>query len=420
MATDGLDFLWLELTNRCNLRCVHCYTDSHPGSGGRDRLTTEDYESLLRQAYALGCRRMQFIGGEPQLHPDFGRLLRTAKEVGFDFVEVFSNLTHLREDTVRFAAGAGIRFATSVYSDDPAVHDAVTQVRSSHARTVGNLGRLVESGVATRAAIIRIDQEPAAIERTTSYLHGLGVPTVHTGGVRGFGRGQLLLGEPGGMHGLCGHCWAGKLCVAPDGAAYACVMAREWTVGDVLASPLAEIVRGAALADVRRAVRRTVYEPRAAAGRLPRGHDGPDRPTTRHDGPDRPAAGHDGPATGHDEPDRPAPGHDGPDRPTTGYPGSGRPETGAAEEAAEPAAGAGGGGSRCGPADREESCVPAELTGCEPLEPCEPDEEQPHAGGSVGCDVIDLGGPPSCPQSCEPDAPPCPQTAGEPCPQSHG
>ena len=24
----GLDFLWLELTNRCNLRCVHCYTAS--------------------------------------------------------------------------------------------------------------------------------------------------------------------------------------------------------------------------------------------------------------------------------------------------------------------------------------------------------------------------------------------------------
>jgi MoaA/NifB/PqqE/SkfB family radical SAM enzyme len=25
-ATQTLDFLWLELTNRCNLRCVHCYT----------------------------------------------------------------------------------------------------------------------------------------------------------------------------------------------------------------------------------------------------------------------------------------------------------------------------------------------------------------------------------------------------------
>jgi molybdenum cofactor biosynthesis enzyme MoaA len=79
MDADGLDFLWLELTNRCNLRCVHCYTDSHPGSGDRDLLTTGAYESLLRQAYELGCRRVQFIGGEPPLHPDLLRLLGTAK-----------------------------------------------------------------------------------------------------------------------------------------------------------------------------------------------------------------------------------------------------------------------------------------------------------------------------------------------------
>ena len=65
MHGEGLQFLWLELTNRCNLRCGHCYTDSHPGSGHRDRLTTEDLESVLRQAYALGCRSVQFIGGEP-------------------------------------------------------------------------------------------------------------------------------------------------------------------------------------------------------------------------------------------------------------------------------------------------------------------------------------------------------------------
>jgi hypothetical protein len=53
----GLDFPWLELTNRRNLQCVHCYTESHPLSGDRDVLTTAAYESTMRQAYALGCRR---------------------------------------------------------------------------------------------------------------------------------------------------------------------------------------------------------------------------------------------------------------------------------------------------------------------------------------------------------------------------
>src|ERR1700751_3694037 len=62
----GLNFLWLELTNRCNLKGVHCYTESGPQTGDRDLLTTDDYLSVMNQAYALGCRKMQFIGGEPQ------------------------------------------------------------------------------------------------------------------------------------------------------------------------------------------------------------------------------------------------------------------------------------------------------------------------------------------------------------------
>jgi uncharacterized radical SAM superfamily Fe-S cluster-containing enzyme len=81
-ATQTLDFLWLELTNRCNLRCVHCYTESHPHSGDRDVLTTQDYERLMRQAYDLGCRKVQFIGGEPQLNRDFQKLLVTANTIG--------------------------------------------------------------------------------------------------------------------------------------------------------------------------------------------------------------------------------------------------------------------------------------------------------------------------------------------------
>src|SRR4029450_12450287 len=108
----GLDFLWLELTNRCNLRCVHCYADSHPGSGFRDVLTTAQYATLMTEAHDLGCRKIQLIGGEPQLHPEFYELLGATKRIGYEFVEVFSNLTKIDNRTLQFAAEEGICFAT--------------------------------------------------------------------------------------------------------------------------------------------------------------------------------------------------------------------------------------------------------------------------------------------------------------------
>ena len=109
-ADGALSFLWLELTGRCNLQCVHCYTESDPWSGHRDLLSAEDYEDVMSQAYALGCRQVQLIGGEPQLNPSFDRLLRRSVEIGFEFVEVFSNLTRLSGETLDFSAGNGIHF----------------------------------------------------------------------------------------------------------------------------------------------------------------------------------------------------------------------------------------------------------------------------------------------------------------------
>lgn len=264
----SLDFLWLELTNRCNLHCVHCYTESHPNSGDRDVLTRKDYLRLMQEAYELGCRKIQFIGGEPQLNAHFHELMVSAKTMGFDYIEVYSNLTRLEDRTLNFASEHGICFATSVYSAEPAAHDAITKVRSSHARTVTNLERLIGRGVETRAAIIIIDQDRPALERASSFLRELGVKHVTPGVTREFGRGEAIVGERARLSGLCGHCWAGKLCVAPDGAAFPCVMARQWPVGNVLETSLAQIVRGQAMRHMRREIFEEVWLPRTEAFRL--------------------------------------------------------------------------------------------------------------------------------------------------------
>ncbi|WP_345035256.1 radical SAM protein [Streptomyces sannanensis] len=259
---DGvLNFLWLELTNRCNLQCVHCYTESHPLSGDQDVLTAEDYESVLSQAYDLGCRRVQLIGGEPQLNPDFRRLLRCSVECGFDFVEVFSNLTRLDDETLAFSVENGVHFATSVYSDDPVAHDAVTTVRGSHRRTVANLRRLIEHKVPTRVGVIAVNEDADAVERTRRYLMDLGVDgQVRASEVRQFGRGRELLGQEANLSSLCGHCWKGSLAVAPDGRVFPCVMARNWPVGDILHQTLDEIVNGDELARIRREIHDTVWQ----------------------------------------------------------------------------------------------------------------------------------------------------------------
>lgn len=263
---DGvLSFLWLELTNRCNLQCVHCYTESGPHSGDRDFLSAEGYEALMREAYQLGCRKIQLIGGEPQLNPAFARLLRMCIATGFEFVEVFTNLTRLDSEMLEFSAKNGVHFATSVYSDDPAVHDAVTRVRGSHRRTIANLRKLIGAGVPARAAVIDIYDNPEAAERTRRFLSDLGasVGANRSSAPREFGRGAELLGKSPALSGLCGHCWSGSLAIAPDGSVFPCVMARDWPVGDVTAQSLKEILKGSPLTQIRREIHDTVWLPKS-------------------------------------------------------------------------------------------------------------------------------------------------------------
>src|SRR5437867_1446863 len=73
-TSEGVQFLWLELTNRCNLQCVHCYAESSPFTGDDDLLAPGDYHDILANAAELGCKQVQFIGGEPTLNrqlPEF-------------------------------------------------------------------------------------------------------------------------------------------------------------------------------------------------------------------------------------------------------------------------------------------------------------------------------------------------------------
>jgi MoaA/NifB/PqqE/SkfB family radical SAM enzyme len=177
---------------------------------------------------------------------------------------VFTNLTKLNEETLELAVNGKVHFATSVYSDDPAVHDSVTTVRGSHRRTIGNLRRLIDHGVPTRAAVISMDGGTEATNRTRRFLRELGTDpgSNRSAGVREFGRGQELLGKSESMAGLCGHCWNGSLAIGPDGTAMPCVMARQWPVGDVVDHELAQVLHSDTLDSVRREIYREAWLPK--------------------------------------------------------------------------------------------------------------------------------------------------------------
>ena len=250
----GLSFLWLEITRRCNLTCEHCYLSSGPSLPLTEGMQFGDWCRVLDDARAAGCRRVQFIGGEPTVHPDLSRLLEHTARAGFRQCEVFTNATLLREELVETIKRLGVLVHFSFYSHDSAVHDRITGQPGSFHRTVAGVKHLVARRVRTAAGLIRVIDDSRHVKETRRFLRDLGIRSIAEDRVRGVGRGEHLVPGVQPRRELCGACWSGKLCVDASGDARPCVFARDVLVGNVRNAGLHRVVNGAALRAFRRAM----------------------------------------------------------------------------------------------------------------------------------------------------------------------
>jgi MoaA/NifB/PqqE/SkfB family radical SAM enzyme len=60
-----------QVTNECNLACLHCIEESGPGKKFRDELSDAQVFGFLEQVLDLEVPYLSFSGGEPMLHPRF-------------------------------------------------------------------------------------------------------------------------------------------------------------------------------------------------------------------------------------------------------------------------------------------------------------------------------------------------------------
>ena len=79
-----LSALDIELTERCNLNCIHCYINRplSDQAAANKELTTQRVKSVLEEAAELGCLSVRFTGGEPLIRNDFEELYLFARKLG--------------------------------------------------------------------------------------------------------------------------------------------------------------------------------------------------------------------------------------------------------------------------------------------------------------------------------------------------
>ena len=134
-----------NITRTCNLKCVHCYTDSE-AKRYPDELTTDQAKAVLDDLAAFEVPAVLFSGGEPLVRPDLFELAEYGRSRGLHVV-LSTNGTLIDAEKARRFVEIGFAYiGISLDSARPEVHDQFRGVQGAFERTMKGFRACVEAG----------------------------------------------------------------------------------------------------------------------------------------------------------------------------------------------------------------------------------------------------------------------------------
>jgi radical SAM protein with 4Fe4S-binding SPASM domain len=148
--TPLLDSLDMELTERCNNNCIHCYINLPTADlNARQReLSTKEIQEILQEAVSLGCLTVGFTGGEPLLRKDFADLYIFARKLGLR-VALLTNATLITPALTKVFARIPLLqpIEVTLYGMKRSSYESVTRVSGSFEAAWQGIHLLLEKKV---------------------------------------------------------------------------------------------------------------------------------------------------------------------------------------------------------------------------------------------------------------------------------
>ncbi len=136
-----------NVTNRCNLRCKHCYIEAED-RGYENELTTEEAKAFIADLSQMKAPVLLFSGGEPLIRKDIFELGRLAADSGLRPV-ISSNGTLIDNEVARKIKEAGFQYVGISIDGVPATHDEFRNKKGAFAEALRGIRACLDNGVKT-------------------------------------------------------------------------------------------------------------------------------------------------------------------------------------------------------------------------------------------------------------------------------
>ncbi len=146
-------FAWIEITQQCNFKCVFCYEES--SCHIEKFMNMEDFYKVIDFLMDRNIKEIQFIGGEPMIHPKLKEMIEYCLSKNFfEFIEVYTNASFITQDWCDFFKKNNIKVAVSFHSYIPEEFEKITQTKGSYKLAKRGLDLLLKNKIKTRVAAI--------------------------------------------------------------------------------------------------------------------------------------------------------------------------------------------------------------------------------------------------------------------------
>jgi 12,18-didecarboxysiroheme deacetylase len=134
-----------NMTRRCNLHCVHCYSSSQ-NIHYADELTTEEAKEMIDDLAAFGCPVILFSGGEPLMREDLPELAQFAVDHGIRAV-ISTNGTLITQEKANAFKKIGLSYVGVSLDGICETHDRFRGKKGAFEMTIKGIRICRDAGI---------------------------------------------------------------------------------------------------------------------------------------------------------------------------------------------------------------------------------------------------------------------------------
>lgn len=165
-----------NITRTCNLRCIHCYADSHPQQYPGE-LTKEQCFAVVDDLAAYGANALLLSGGEPLLHPHLAEILERATQKGLK-VTISTNGTRITPEWAARFKEWGVAYVGISLDGIGGVHDRFRGVEGAFKAAIHGFHCCEEVGQKTGLRLTLTRNNVQSMQDILGFIEQENIPRV--------------------------------------------------------------------------------------------------------------------------------------------------------------------------------------------------------------------------------------------------